>query len=135
MPGGFASAVRGLIRALAFGLLDRFIEPPAPARPVLRTPVVPVAAPSLAAAATVPGRAAVGQALAAADRVAAERGLVVTPAGRTLLGLLAGGGYAATVVPAVPGTAPATRRPVGYAEPLPTAGVGSDNNHLEGGPR
>jgi branched-chain amino acid transport system permease protein len=139
LPGGLASAGRGFARAVAFGLLDRFVEP-APA-PVARRVPVPASAPAggsvpaMRTAPAVSGPRSVGApavaALAAADRVAAERGLAVTPFGRQLLGLLAGGNW--STVPAVGAASPLAA--AGYSAELRPAAGGVSDNHVEGGPR
>lgn len=116
LPGGLASAVRGLLRFVAQRLADQFVDPTPPVRPASRrlatsAPVRAVGidhrvpaqpgstgatatmspAPALAVASASAGAGpGAGTLSVAADRVAASRGLVLTPFGRSLLGQLAG---------------------------------------------
>jgi|GEM_PF-439358 len=164
LPGGLASAVRGLIRFVAQRLADQFVDPAdLVARPLPRTPAqaglgpagtaiprptaAPGAAASSAAAGTVwprggisrgasPVAAANPAGLLAAEQVAAERGLALTPFGRSLLGMFGAGATGPGA--AIPG--PAGQLDPTDADPPATRTGGwvpvvSGSNHTNGGLR
>ncbi|MBL7495529.1 ABC transporter permease [Frankia sp. CNm7] len=130
LPGGLASAVRGLVRFVALRLADEFVEPegtaPRPRIPSQAGVLTPAAQPTTgrSPAAVAPG-GGVTVDLTAVDRVAAARGLTLTPFGRSLLGRLGGGAPAAALPVAASLPGPNGASPV-------TAGTGT-LNHPEGG--
>ncbi|ADP83846.1 ABC transporter permease [Pseudofrankia inefficax] len=145
LPGGLASAVRGVIRYVAEQLADQFVAPASPIRGISAlAPAALPAGPGAVAPSSVGTKPAVASArasgstagVAAADRVAADRGLALTPFGRTLLGLVGGGGTARpTPAPArANGAGPGA---AGDIDRHATVGAGDfgSRNHVEGGHR
>ncbi|MBX6391070.1 MAG: ABC transporter permease, partial [Frankia sp.] len=159
LPGGLASAVRGAVRYVAEHIAEQLTD----TRPLVRPDRPALAASAgLAAGAPVTDRAAAGQgagattgaalagaglgagggAVAAAnlaeiDRVAAARGLVLTPTGRALLGQLSARLAGASAAGPVGGAAQGgTGTPIGLLGPGARGPVVSVSpNHSEGGQR
>jgi len=142
LPGGLASAVRGLVRFAVARLAFQFVEPDDLPRPTSRAsaatglgaaiprPSTPVdaapAAASTGAKVWLSGPRATG--VAAAERAAAERGLTLTAFGQAFLGALSGGGTAAA-----PAADPISR---GHGRPGDSVAAASgSSNHVEGGRR
>ncbi|OHV29946.1 MULTISPECIES: ABC transporter permease [Pseudofrankia] len=152
LPGGLASAVRGLARFVAQRLADQFVEPEALVRPVPRPPAAaglgaaiprPTAPGDAAATATpeVPAGvwlseplAAGSAGLAAAERIATERGLDLTPFGQTLLRMLSARSTGPdAVIPAPAGEVGPRASGSSTGQQAGSVPAGSNSNHLEGG--